>query len=192
MYNTLIHIFQSKTLTSTWSPTTCLWDYNTNQNQLGFIIIRSNVIAVCMTISPLLPPASPPQPQTPNDSICEFYQLNFCRKLLEYNIAGDYTWPSAFYWAIDDGILWWPKPFNGTQQHMLTHCGPITACCFIALIAWFMGPTWGPSGADRNQLGPCWPHELCYLGRTWLNLVQVMTCQLFVAKAVSALTLTYF
>ena len=29
----------------------------------------------------------------------------------------------------------------------------------------FMGPTWGPYGADRTQVGPCWPHELCYLGR---------------------------
>ena len=27
-----------------------------------------------------------------------------------------------------------------------------------------MGPTWGPSGADRTQVGPCWPNELCYLG----------------------------
>ena len=27
-----------------------------------------------------------------------------------------------------------------------------------------MGPTWGPSGADRTQVAPCWPHELCYLG----------------------------
>ena len=33
-----------------------------------------------------------------------------------------------------------------------------------ALIARFMGPTWGTSGADRDQVGPCWPHELCYLG----------------------------
>ena len=32
------------------------------------------------------------------------------------------------------------------------------------LIAKLMGPTWGPSGADRTQVGPCWPHELCYLG----------------------------
>ena len=29
----------------------------------------------------------------------------------------------------------------------------------------FMGPTWDPSGADRTQVGPCWPHELCHLGR---------------------------
>ena len=34
----------------------------------------------------------------------------------------------------------------------------------IALIARFMGPAWGPSGAGRTQVGPIWPHELCYLG----------------------------
>ena len=26
-----------------------------------------------------------------------------------------------------------------------------------------MGTTWGPSGAGRTQVGPIWPHELCYL-----------------------------
>ena len=44
-----------------------------------------------------------------------------------------------------------------------------------ALIARFMGPTWGPSGADRTQVGSCWPHESCYLGgldRTSPQLVQ--------------------
>ena len=31
----------------------------------------------------------------------------------------------------------------------------ITAMCdLISLIARFMGPTWGPSGADRTQEGP--------------------------------------
>ena len=34
----------------------------------------------------------------------------------------------------------------------------------ITLIARFMGPTWGPSGADRTQVGPMLAHELCYLG----------------------------
>ena len=33
-----------------------------------------------------------------------------------------------------------------------------------SLIARSTGPTWGPSGADRTQVGPCWPHEPCYLG----------------------------
>ena len=28
----------------------------------------------------------------------------------------------------------------------------------------FIGPTWGPSGADRTRVAPCWPHELCSLG----------------------------
>ena len=32
-----------------------------------------------------------------------------------------------------------------------------------SLIARFMGPTWGPSGA------PCWPHEPCYLGYSLQN-----------------------
>ena len=36
------------------------------------------------------------------------------------------------------------------------------------LIARFMGPTWGQSGADRTQVGPYWPHELCYLGSTYV------------------------
>ena len=33
-----------------------------------------------------------------------------------------------------------------------------------ALIARFARPPRGPSGADRTQMGPCWLHELCYLG----------------------------
>ena len=34
----------------------------------------------------------------------------------------------------------------------------------VTLIARFMVPTWGPSGADRTQVGPYWPYELCYMG----------------------------
>ena len=26
----------------------------------------------------------------------------------------------------------------------------------LSLIARFMGPTWGPAGADRTQVGPMW------------------------------------
>ena len=32
------------------------------------------------------------------------------------------------------------------------------------LIVRFMRPTWDPPGADRTQVGPCGPHENCYLG----------------------------
>ena len=31
-------------------------------------------------------------------------------------------------------------------------------------ISKFMGPTWGPSGANRTKVGPMLAHELCYQG----------------------------
>ena len=40
----------------------------------------------------------------------------------------------------------------------------ISSLLVLSLIARFMGPKWGPSGADRTQVAPCWPHELCYMG----------------------------
>ena len=42
-------------------------------------------------------------------------------------------------------------------------------CWVISLIARFMGPTWGPSGADRTQVGPMLAHELCYMGYLGLH-----------------------
>ena len=33
----------------------------------------------------------------------------------------------------------------------------------VPLIARFMGPTWGPSGAEGPRWAPCWPLEVCYL-----------------------------
>ena len=42
----------------------------------------------------------------------------------------------------------------------------------LALIARFMGPTWGHLGPTGPRWAPCWPHELCYLGDysgLWLN-----------------------
>ena len=44
----------------------------------------------------------------------------------------------------------------------------------MSLIARFMGPTWGPSVADRTQVGPCWPRELCYLELKKKNLFDKM------------------
>ena len=38
-------------------------------------------------------------------------------------------------------------------------------CRWTTQIARFMGPTWDPPGANRTQVGPCWPHEPCYQGR---------------------------
>ena len=55
-----------------------------------------------------------------------------------------------------------------TTLHMLRqlscrHVCKIT-CGKPPQIAKFMGPTWGPPGSCRPQMGPCWPHEPCYQG----------------------------
>ena len=65
---------------------------------------------------------------------------------------------------------------NGWQRTSRRNCFHDAAMAWIepSLIVRFMGPTWGPTGADRTQVGaqvgptgprwaPCWPHELCYL-----------------------------
>ena len=44
----------------------------------------------------------------------------------------------------------------------------------MSLIATFMGPTWGPPGSCRPQMGPILPHEPCYQGY-WVN--DIMRCQ---------------
>ena len=37
----------------------------------------------------------------------------------------------------------------------------------LTLIARFMGPTWGPPGADRTQLGPMWATWTLLSGEAW-------------------------
>ena len=41
----------------------------------------------------------------------------------------------------------------------------------LSLIAWFMGPTWGPSGADRTQVGPMLAPWTLLFGWYWLVCV---------------------
>ena len=53
-----------------------------------------------------------------------------------------------------------------------------------------MEPTWGPSGADRTQVGPMMAHELCYLGSYRNGLWARVTgdnYQLFPEASVSSL-----
>ena len=37
-------------------------------------------------------------------------------------------------------------------------------CSLTAQTARFTWPTWGPPGACRPKVAPCWPHEFCYQG----------------------------
>ena len=71
---------------------------------------------------------------------CNMYQLT----LMTYFIVG---WARASPQNVDDYV----------------HGKPVTRP-YLSLIAKFMGLTWGRPGSDRTQVGPCWPHELCYLG----------------------------
>ena len=50
---------------------------------------------------------------------------------------------------------------------------PMNYMSYVCLIARLMGPTWGPSGADRTQVGPMLPHEPCFLG--WFNAKKNVT-----------------
>ena len=55
------------------------------------------------------------------------------------------------------------------------------------LIARFMGPTWGPSGDDRTQVGPIWPHEPCYLGGSlWIPLTKSQWCGALIFSLLSS------
>ena len=58
-------------------------------------------------------------------------------------------------------------------------CDPWSDTC-NTLTARFMGPTWGPSGADRTQVAPCWPHELCYLGIDYYTQTLCQINEIFV------------
>ena len=67
---------------------------------------------------------------------------------------------------------WWRHQME-TFSVLLTLWAANSPVTSTPLISWFMGPTWGPSGADRTQVGPMlapWallsgsmPHSPCLL-----------------------------
>ena len=102
----------------------------------------------------------------------------------EISTFGMWTGNSEQFWkygGISNICFWenlqrWPthiykfSTVSHTSLHITMH----------SLIARFMGPTWGPSGADRTQVGPiCWPQEPCYLGITDFNTITRMSHFIF-------------
>ena len=59
-----------------------------------------------------------------------------------------------------------PQPLRKSWRDLLT----TVKLTETSMIARFMGPTWGPSGADRPRWALCWLHELCYLGCRLANI----------------------
>ena len=47
---------------------------------------------------------------------------------------------------------------------------------FTSLTARHMGPTWGPSGADRTQVGPMFAPWTCYLGPSCMPYLSIHRC----------------
>ena len=57
-------------------------------------------------------------------------------------------------------------PYNMVLYNTISHrtCVGHRSDFEPSMIARFIRPTWGTPGADRTQVGPCWPHESCYVG----------------------------
>ena len=69
-----------------------------------------------------------------------------------------------FQWLTFDAI---EILYHIRHNHPHPHPHPLNrqiGIWYPTLIARFVGPTWGPSGADRTQMGPMLAHELYYLG----------------------------
>ena len=64
-------------------------------------------------------------------------------------------WPNCWVFNILQHDITGPHYFLTAQIILLLKCIRQTASNIsTSLIATFMGPTWGPSGADRTQVGP--------------------------------------
>ena len=61
-------------------------------------------------------------------------------------------------------IYYIPRNHYRWEWRYLSCTRLLRALLLTPLIARFIGPTWGPSGADRTQVAPYWPREFCYLG----------------------------
>ena len=61
-----------------------------------------------------------------------------------------------------DPFYWYELPFTPARIRNYIHYK--VGWNYLTLKARFVGPTWGPPGSCRPRVGPCWPHEPCYLG----------------------------
>ena len=109
--------------------------------------IFSALLAICAGNSPVTGELPTQRPMTQSFGV--FFDLSLNKR------------PSKQSWG------WWQVSYS---VHRLSKSSILHVVLVITtLIARFMGPTWGPSGTDRTQAGPCWPHEPCYLGSTDLG-----------------------
>ena len=121
------------------------------------IQIRSNLFwkpAVMILVE--LTKCRPIYPLIPGTRDCMF-----CRNAFLLSFSNGKKNP--FFWR---PVVLRIGPSRQSNCPSLHHCPPYARA--ITLITRFMGPTWGPSGADRTQLGPMWA--------TW-NLLSGYACR---------------
>ena len=93
--------------------------------------------------------------------------------------------------------IWWRHHVIKTEnQNNLVQNIPVNSLrSSISLIARFMGPTWGPSGADRTQVGPMSATWTLLSGmRQWTGsqLIQIMAYCLIGAKPLPEPIMIYY
>ena len=63
--------------------------------------------------------------------------------------ASVFLWQGKLQLWANCFMCWMPVARQDLRDNTATHC---TLLCWTSLISKFMGPTWGPSGADRTQV----------------------------------------
>ena len=84
-----------------------------------------------------------------------------------YRLHVKFLWKSSLHLRFRISVYTMPGhdlPTNSLRYYLALLRHHTNSYTVFTLIARFMGSTWGPSGADKTHVGPCWPHELCYLG----------------------------
>ena len=114
----------------------------------------------------------------------------------EFRLSVNYTYQRilAHSFQIRPWAYWWTGALGNNSQNWQCSRGLRRDRCgrIHTLIARFMGPTWGPSGADRTQMGPIlapmnfvicillnmvqWDHDI--MQRTWQKHVPIMRTEL--------------
>ena len=158
------------------SAVTCLWYCFEEMVQVYafHIIHRRWLDALCWTLLHRSHSIEIPVPLKSNSTIAIFiwmaaerlrlfsYQVRGIHKLLSYLCEPHLSWGDARQVRISitathcvrstSGVICWLKRHKAVEANQLTDGAAMK--WKLSLIARFMGPTCGPSGADRTQVGP--------------------------------------
>ena len=106
--------------------------------------------------------------------ISSFNLFNFAGRIVKRPDQCMYMAQRAFVWLLNCPLV--------SEIHGNKICGPCCgpgvkrlSLCKSILIARFMGPTWGPSGADRTNVGPTLAPWTLLSGYGQVNLMWPLT-----------------